>query len=234
MSIHARPTTPLQVVCDHCENYIRSYHYHCLQCDDFDLCSECVRKGVHCLEPEDVDSDSEDHYWIIRRVEGQEYSKVGKKLTPSTAKAIQSSYPTLFEPPDDLGDTPESLFSSDHRFICESDPQQILIYTDGACSRNGQIDAQAGYSFVYRPSAFSETGKLTHDGTINSSLETRGPTGQVYPQTSNRAELRAVIAALQFRDWSTDCNGGWRSLVFATDSEYVAINATQHIQRWES
>ena len=65
-------------------------------------------------------------------------------------------------------------------------------------------------------------------------LETMGPTGETYTQTSNRAELRAVIAALQFLDWSADCNRSWRSLVFATDSEYVAVNATERIARWEA
>jgi ribonuclease HI len=65
-------------------------------------------------------------------------------------------------------------------------------------------------------------------------LETMGPTGETYTQTSNRAELRAVIAALQFLDWSADCNRSWRSLVFATDSEYVAVNATERIERWEA
>jgi ribonuclease HI len=61
-----------------------------------------------------------------------------------------------------------------------------------------------------------------------------GPTGEKYTQISNRAELRAVIAALQFLDWSADCNRSWRSLVFATDSEYVAVNATERIARWEA
>ncbi|KAI9050812.1 hypothetical protein LZ554_004931 [Drepanopeziza brunnea f. sp. 'monogermtubi'] len=65
-------------------------------------------------------------------------------------------------------------------------------------------------------------------------MEIRGPTGVAYQHTSNRAELRAVIAALQFRDWDTDCNGGWRSVVIATDSEYVAVNATDRIRHWET
>jgi ribonuclease HI len=43
-----------------------------------------------------------------------------------------------------------------------------------------------------------------------------------------------VVAALKFWDWSTDSNGGWRSLVIAADSEYVALNATQRVRRWES
>ena len=51
--------------------------------------------------------------------------------------------------------------------------------------------------------------------------------------TSNRAELRAVIAALQFRDWSTDCSGGWKSVMIATDSEDVVFGITERIKRWE-
>jgi len=100
--------------------------------------------------------------------------------------------------------------------------------------RNGQSNPQAGFAFVYRPSAYNQTGTLTHAGTINMRLETMGPTGETYMQTSNRAELRAVIAALQYHDWSADCNRSWRSLVFATDSEYVAVNATERIERWEA
>ena len=51
--------------------------------------------------------------------------------------------------------------------------------------------------------------------------------------TSNRAELRSVIGVLQFRDWASDCNKSWNSLVIATDSAYVAVNATGRIKRWE-
>jgi ribonuclease HI len=143
------------------------------------------------------------------------------------------SYPSRFQPPQDT-DTPKSLFADEHRFIRISDPREILIYTDGACLRNGQSNPQAGFAFVYRPSAYNQTGTLTHAGTICSRLETMGPTGETYTQTSNRAELRAVIAALQFLDWSADCNRSWRSLVLATDSEYVAVNATERIERWEA
>lgn len=60
-------------------------------------------------------------------------------------------------------------------------------------------------------------------------LESRGPTGEVVPQTSNRAELRAVIAALEFRLWN---NEGCRRLVIATDSSYVVDGSTQWIYKW--
>jgi ribonuclease HI len=44
--------------------------------------------------------------------------------------------------------------------------------------------------------------------------------------------LRAVVGALQFRDWSKDCNRGWRSVVIATSCEYVATSATE-LASWE-
>jgi ribonuclease HI len=48
-------------------------------------------------------------------------------------------------------------------------------------------------------------------------------------QSSNRAELRAVIAALRFRNWSGE---GFRTVVFATDSEYVVEGSTQWARTW--
>lgn len=42
-----------------------------------------------------------------------------------------------------------------------------------------------------------------------------------------------MIAALQFRNWSTDCKESWTSLVLATDSEYTALGATKWIVKWE-
>lgn len=87
---------------------------------------------------------------------------------------------------------------------------------------------------MYRPSAYDSEGSLTHAGTISHHLEAEGPTGIRYKQTNNRAELRAVIGALQFRDWSRVCNGGWRSIVIATDSEYVARGITGCAKRWEA
>jgi len=58
--------------------------------------------------------------------------------------------------------------------------------------------------------------------------------GDLYEHNSNRAELRAVIGVLQWCEWSQGCNRSWRSIVIATDSEYVAENAIERIQRWES
>ncbi|KAF7131323.1 hypothetical protein CNMCM5793_004437 [Aspergillus hiratsukae] len=86
------------------------------------------------------------------------------------------------------------------RFISRLNSNEMLIYTDGACLGNGQPNpGQAG------------------------------PTGDHRPQTSNRAELRAVIAALQFRSWPSE---GWKNFVIATDSTYVVEGATSWIKGW--
>lgn len=60
-------------------------------------------------------------------------------------------------------------------------------------------------------------------------MEKKGPFGDDSLQTSNRAELRAVIAALRFRHWPGE---GFHTLVFATDSEYVVEGATKWAKNW--
>jgi ribonuclease HI len=99
----------------------------------------------------------------------------------------------------------------------------MLIYTDGACLGNGQANPRAGCGVVFRE---ERPGRMGH---FAFPLELQGPTGHPRPQTSNRAELRAVIAALQFRFWAGE---GWTKVVIATDSEYVVEGATSWIKGW--
>lgn len=51
-------------------------------------------------------------------------------------------------------------------------------------------------------------------GKIALRLENQGPRGDIQRHTSNRAKLRAVIAALDFRPWSGE---GWERIVVVTD-----------------
>ncbi|KAJ0135397.1 putative Signal recognition particle protein like protein [Fusarium oxysporum f. sp. albedinis] len=46
----------------------------------------------------------------------------------------------------------------------------------------------------------------------------QGPLGDFGNPTNNRAELRAIIGALRYRNWASE---GFTTLVLATDSEYV-------------
>ncbi|KAJ7192295.1 ribonuclease H-like domain-containing protein [Mycena pura] len=107
------------------------------------------------------------------------------------------------------------------RFVPAISPlKTMMIYTDGACVSNGLASARAGFGFVFN---------LSPGGNKSSAVEQKGPDGQVYPHTSNRAELRAVIAALKFRTWWGE---GWTRVVIVTDSEYVSEGATNRMRNW--
>jgi ribonuclease HI len=147
-------------------------------------------------------------------------------LKRGTGKVI----PTVFIPPSSA--TPHTLFpvGISHkaiprvtRFIHRDDPKTLLIYTDGACLNNGQENPRAGWAFIFRPRKPNAT------TCISGRLENRGPFGDDHSQTSNRAELRAVIGALRFRYWNGE---GFTRLVFATDSEYVVKGATAWVSGW--
>ena len=96
----------------------------------------------------------------------------------------------------------------------------MLVSTDGSCLGNGRAGARAGWAFIFKPGP---------EGVVNGALEQQGPDSQWHGPTSNRAELRAVIAALEFRAWWGE---GWGRIVIATDSEYVARGATEWLRSW--
>lgn len=139
--------------------------------------------------------------------------------------------PTTFVPPSPTS-TPDNLFPLGisaraippvARFIRRDDSEQFLMYTDGACLNNGQANPKAGWACVFRPAS------TTPAGIMSGRLENKGPFGDEHGQTSNRAELRAVLAALRFRHWVGE---GFTTLVLATDSEYVAKGATEWARGW--
>ncbi|KAI1841654.1 hypothetical protein JX265_009331 [Neoarthrinium moseri] len=98
-----------------------------------------------------------------------------------------------------------------------------LIYTDGACSIDDKSTVKAGIGFSVCQPGRSLKGCVRH------SLEREGPYGQVFPHTSERAELRAVIAALEWRYWYRE---GWEAIVIATNSTYVVDGATNCVKGW--
>jgi ribonuclease HI len=62
----------------------------------------------------------------------------------------------------------------------------------GACPANGTTGAQGGWAFTFRPGP---------EGAVSGVLEQKGPDNEFHEATNNRAELRAAIAALEFRVW---------------------------------
>ncbi|RYO90368.1 hypothetical protein DL762_002698 [Monosporascus cannonballus] len=118
------------------------------------------------------------------------------------------------------------------RFVNRYDSREILIAVDGSCLGNGRRDAAAraaGCSFKYKGAGGSRGPDPAAGGTVGFGLERRGPGGEPRDPTSNRAKLRAVIAALEFREWHAE---GWRRVVLATDLEYVVLGATRWLPRW--
>ncbi|KAJ5772605.1 ribonuclease H-like protein [Penicillium odoratum] len=118
------------------------------------------------------------------------------------------------------------------RFINVNDPAQFLIYTDGSCLDNVGPTSRAGCAIVYGEHGEHFTGcnGFAQSPSFEFRLGTRGQSGVLYPQTSNRAELRAVIAALRYREWTFE---GFNSLVIATDSSYVVNGITSGISEWQ-
>ncbi|GKZ35741.1 hypothetical protein AbraIFM66950_006494 [Aspergillus brasiliensis] len=143
-------------------------------------------------------------------------------------------FPTRFNPPNP-DDTPSSLFPPGvrldtvpqvHRFIRENNPRQLLLYTNGTCLEDSKGHPRGGCGVVYRSSVDLPRHKANY---FKLPLEMKGPGGQKHPHTSNRAELRAVIAACRFRCWTGE---GFNRMVIATDSEYVVEGATCWAQGW--
>jgi ribonuclease HI len=89
----------------------------------------------------------------------------------------------------------------------------IVVYTDGACKKNGKNNATAGYGIYFGPSDLrNESTRLT---------------GKV---TNNIAELTAVNKTLQLLD--ADLKAGKRCAIY-TDSTYAILCCGSYGQRCE-
>lgn len=173
-------------------------------------------------------------------------SRQGKPVRKRLTRRSRVSTATIFTPmsPDE---TPEEHFplqtvytrTSQPRFVNRYDSREILLVVDGSCINNGSISEPSigGCSFSYKGAGrsglattfpFAASGGITA-GTIGFPLEQMGPGGEVHLASSNRAKLRAVIAALEFREWQEE---GWRRIVVATDLEYVVFGATRWLATW--
>ncbi|KAH9998186.1 hypothetical protein F4779DRAFT_165874 [Xylariaceae sp. FL0662B] len=152
--------------------------------------------------------------------------------------------------PRDPHETPEHHFplqtvftrTPQPRFVNRYDSREILIVVDGSCINNGSKDqithpSAGGCSFTFKGPGKSgphATFPFQYDGQSDAGmvgfpLEQCGPGGESYGPTSNRAKLRAIIAALEFRAWQEE---GWRRIVIATDLEYAVLGATRWLPQW--
>ncbi|KAI8402352.1 hypothetical protein FOFC_17661 [Fusarium oxysporum] len=169
-----------------------------------------------CFTDDVVDEDS---------IEGRDIERLDPIRHMEVSRGSGLVLPTVFVPPPSA--TPQSLFSAGigrnahppvTRFIRVDDPKSFLICTDGACLGNGQVEPKAGWTSVFGPL------EQNTNASVNERLEHQGPLGGFGNPTNNRAELRAIIGALRYRNWASE---GFTTLVLATDSEYVVKGATE-------
>lgn len=104
----------------------------------------------------------------------------------------------------------------------------VLIRTGGTCVDEGKERAKAAWSLWH---GIAQSGKNALGGlpceTIGAFDKKASKTRVV--QTVHRAELRAVLVALRFRNWKGE---GFRTVVIATSSEYVVEGATTWVKDW--
>ena len=104
-----------------------------------------------------------------------------------------------------------------YRYVRSTNSTEMLIFVDGSAFNNGSPSSRAGYGIVFAPTWSSKS-------TFSNRLEQDGN-----PQTSNRAELRAVLAALTLRSWGKE---GFSRIVIACDLEYVVNDISKWIFKW--
>ncbi|EEU43775.1 uncharacterized protein NECHADRAFT_82905 [Fusarium vanettenii 77-13-4] len=146
-------------------------------------------------------------------------------------RSTGSAFPKRFNPPKPRSEPlelfpPTPTVSGHVRFIHRNDGNRVLAYTDGACINNGQLEPRAGWAVVFGKPGSDQEGS---QNVVSSRLENEGPFGDDSVATSNRAELRAAIAALRVCDWHDE---GFKNIVIATDSSYVVQGATSWAKNW--
>ncbi|GAP93144.1 putative RNase h domain protein [Rosellinia necatrix] len=158
------------------------------------------------------------------------YPVLGNLTDEGIRRGTGRVFPTIFTPPSSTI-MPTQLFRPSilqygifARYIHRDNSQKVLLFTDGACLNNGQANPKAGWAVVHSPSHPGWSVGMASDR-----LESKGPFGDPGMQTSNRAELRAVIVALRLRHWVGE---GFNTVVIATDSEYVTAGATEWVKKW--
>lgn len=104
-----------------------------------------------------------------------------------------------------------------------------LVFTDGACRNTGQVGATAGIGIAY---GTDEESQYILPITNEIDLFSR--------RTSQRAELLAALEGINLFGWDDhpppkqDHNSGAnRTLIIATDSEYVVKGMTDWLPRWK-
>jgi len=119
------------------------------------------------------------------------------------------------------------------RIVRYDDPSAILVYANALwCAGSQRKKSRAGCAILTR-AAQDEYRLAECKGFI---LEQTGPKDRVlqgdnFLYTQKRADLRAVIAALENQPWALE---GWKTVTIATKSAYAYNGMTRSIAKWKS
>ncbi|KZV75062.1 ribonuclease H-like protein [Peniophora sp. CONT] len=117
-------------------------------------------------------------------------------------------------------------------------PNETLVFIDGSCPRNGMFGSVGTCCVVCEP--FESTRAIDdaipaekhgHAEETNLPEHTSGVSPEYCPATINRAKLYAAILALNAQPWAEQ---GVKTLVVATDLEYVVSGITNWVWRWRT
>ncbi|OAR02228.1 hypothetical protein LLEC1_03818 [Akanthomyces lecanii] len=196
-------------------------------CTDYSFMDDVLDQDREDLDDEEQDNEEqgdEEQDDANSHLPPQAFDYLSTEMVRGTGLV----FPSKFRPPASHL-SPMKLFSGRHQHLrvirctLPNDNSTLLIMTDGACLNNGQPNPRAGWAFFQG---------LSNEGQplmVSDALEKQGPWGDAALQTSNRAELRAVFAALRFRHWPGE---GFSTVVIATDSEYVVEGSTKWARTW--
>lgn len=98
-----------------------------------------------------------------------------------------------------------------------SDPGSFVVYIDGACRNNGTPSAQGSWGVYFGPGS-----RYNRCGLLSPNL----------PQTNSRAEIEALVQALEIIHEITKADYSLTMIKIATDSEYLANAMSLWIEDW--
>lgn len=119
------------------------------------------------------------------------------------------------------------------RMVRYDNPNEILVYANALwCAGSHPKKSRAGCAILTR-SGQDECCPAECKGFL---LEQTGPSDRVlqgdnFPYTQNRADPRAVIAALENQPWASE---GWKTVTIATKSAYAYNGMTRSFAKWKS
>ncbi|KAH7333238.1 hypothetical protein BKA65DRAFT_404102, partial [Rhexocercosporidium sp. MPI-PUGE-AT-0058] len=103
---------------------------------------------------------------------------------------------------------------------------KITLTTVGVCS---QTNDKAACAFSYDPWSSPDKSRQGDPVRVSFRVEEQGPDELRHRQSLARAEIRAVVAAFQARDWVAE---GWKVLTICTDAGSMRGIPVERAREW--